>query len=86
MGRVMVMVGTEREIRKDLRDLRPILQPQSVAVIGASRQEGSVGQAVLQNLLLGRFTGVVYPVNPNARSVCGIRTYPTVLDLSLIHI
>jgi acetyltransferase len=80
-GQVMDMVATEWEVGKGLRDLRPILQPQSVAVIGASREEGSVGQAILQNLLLGRFTGVVYPVNPNARSVCGVRAYPTILDI-----
>ncbi len=64
-----------------VRDLRPVLEPQSVAVIGASRKGGSVGYAVLQNLLLGGFTGVVYPVNPNARSICGVRAYPSVLDI-----
>lgn len=71
----------ETRVIAGVRDLRPVLEPQSVAVIGASRQPGSVGYAVLQNLLMGRFTGVVYPVNPNARSICGVRAYPSVLDI-----
>jgi len=76
------MVTTEgEELLTGLHDLRPILEPQSVAVIGASRQPGTVGHAVLTNLLMGQFTGVVYPVNPNAKSICGVRTYPSVLDI-----
>lgn len=78
---VVNMVAEVQSAISGVRDLRPILEPQSVAVIGASRREDSVGYAVLQNLLQGRFTGVVYPVNPNARSVCGVRAYPTVLDI-----
>ncbi len=65
-----------------IRDLRAILEPSSVAVIGASREPGSVGHSVLQNLLMGHFVGVVYPVNPKARSVCGVRSYSSVLDIS----
>ncbi|MCS7224726.1 MAG: acetate--CoA ligase [Armatimonadetes bacterium] len=64
-----------------IRDLRPILEPSSVAVIGASREPGSVGHSVLQNLLMGLFTGVVYPINPKARSVCGVRAYASVLEV-----
>lgn len=63
------------------QDLKPVMEPQSIAVIGASRQEGSVGYAVLQNLLVGNFRGVIYPVNPKARSICGIRAYPSVLEI-----
>ncbi len=64
-----------------LHDLRHVLEPKTVAVIGASRQPGSVGYSILQNLLRGNFTGVVYPVNPRAHAICGVRAYPSVLDV-----
>ncbi len=69
------------ELLKGLHDLKPILEPQSVAVIGASRQPGTVGHAVLSNLLMGQFTGVVYPINPKARAICGVRAYPSILEV-----
>lgn len=75
------IVSEPEELFAGLHDLRPILEPQSVAVIGASRQPGSVGYAVLSNLLMGQFTGVVYPVNPKARSICGVRAYPSILEV-----
>jgi len=78
---VTQVVSEREEILEGLHDLRPILEPQSVAVIGASRQPGTVGYAVLSNLVMGQFTGVVYPVNPKARSICGVRAYPSVLEI-----
>ncbi len=77
----MIQVEEREQLFAGLHDLRTILEPQSVAVIGASRQPGSVGYAVLSNLLMGQFTGVVYPVNPKAKSICGVRTYPSVLEI-----
>ena len=78
----MTQIITEREeILEGLHDLRPILEPQSVAVIGASRQPGTVGYAVLSNLLMGQFTGIIYPVNPKAKSICGVRSYPSILEI-----
>lgn len=63
--------------------VRRLLSPKSVAVIGASRDPRSVGGAVFQNLLRGGFKGIVFPVNPNAPSVAGVMSYPTVLDVPL---
>ncbi len=77
----MIQVEEREQLFSGIRDLKPILEPQSVAVIGASRQPGSVGYAVLSNLLMGQFTGVVYPVNPKARSICGVRSYSRVLEI-----
>ncbi len=71
----------QEELLVGLRDLKPILEPQSVAVIGASRQPGTVGYAVLSNLLMGHFTGVVYPINPKARSICGVRAYASIMEV-----
>jgi acetyltransferase len=52
-----------------------------VAVIGASTRPDTVGHAAFKNLLFGGFKGCVYPVNPKAKSVLGVRAYPSVLDI-----
>lgn len=61
--------------------VRRILYPQSVAVIGASRQKESVGGALFRNLLNSSFNGPVFPINPTAVSIAGVLAYPTVLDV-----
>lgn len=58
-----------------------IFKPRSVAVIGASSREGSVGRALFANILFNGYTGVVFPVNPKAKSILGVKTYPSVLDI-----
>ena len=55
--------------------------PRTVAVIGASRERGTIGGEVLHNLLTYGFTGPVVPVNPNALAVQGVQAYPTVEDI-----
>lgn len=62
-------------------NLKYIFWPRSIAVVGASTKNGSVGQVTFANILLNGYTGVVYPVNLTARSVMGVKAYP-----SLIHI
>jgi len=62
------------------RDLSSIFAPRSVAVIGASRDPGKVGHAIFRNVLED-FQGVVYPVNPNAQAIRGVRAYPSVLEI-----
>jgi acetyltransferase len=64
-----------------LNQLDPILRPSSIAVIGASRTPGTVPHELVANLIRGGFTGPVYPVNPQARSICSIRAYRTVRDI-----
>jgi acetyltransferase len=61
-----------------IRPLDAIFRPGSVAVIGASEREGSVGRTVLWNLLSSPFGGIVYPVNPKHRHVLGIQSFPSV--------
>ncbi len=60
---------------------RYLFKPKSVAVIGASRSPGKVGHAILKNILDGGFPGGVYPVNPNADRILGLRCYPNVRDI-----
>jgi len=58
--------------------LDPIFNPQSIAVIGASRQVGAIGNIVTQNLIDGGYPGALYPINPGATEICGRRSYPSV--------
>ncbi len=74
-------VSRAREQAAEARSVANVLHPRSVAVVGASADPGKLGHVVLANLLRGQFTGPVYPVNPEARSVRGVRAYPTVLDI-----
>lgn len=68
----------ERERRSSVQSMTPLLRPRSIAVVGASRQSGSLGHEILRNLLLNEFAGPVYPVNPEATSIVGVPAYPTV--------
>lgn len=61
--------------------LRPLFRPNAVAVVGASRDPSGIGHRVLAGLLRAGFVGPVYPVNPRASEVCGLRAYPSVRDL-----
>src|SRR6059036_1447662 len=62
-------------------DLDALFAPKSIAVIGATNRQGSVGRAVFTNILLNEYTGTVYPVNPRDRSISGVRSYPSIHDL-----
>jgi acetyl coenzyme A synthetase (ADP forming)-like protein len=70
--------------------LDPILNPRSIAVIGASRMSNTIGHQIFANLLRYGFTGAVYPVNPHATSIQSVRAYPDVgalpepIDLAVV--
>jgi acyl-CoA synthetase (NDP forming)/GNAT superfamily N-acetyltransferase len=70
-----------RESHADVASLRPLLQPRSVAVVGASRRRGTVGRAILHNIVTGGFTGPVYAVNPHAQAIDGVPCVASVDDL-----
>ncbi len=61
--------------------LLPIFYPRSIAVIGASRDPGSVGAKLFDNLLSTGFTGPLYPVHPSANVIHSVRAYPSVLEI-----
>ena len=65
----------------NIESLRPLLSPQTVAIIGASRHPGTIGYLLLQCMVQAGFTGTVYPVNPNVDSVMSIKAYASVLDV-----
>ena len=64
-----------------MHSLDAIFSPRSVAVVGASTQPGKVGHDIFLNILKGSYTGVLYPVNPTARSIASVRAYPTLTDI-----
>ena len=70
-----------RESHADVESLRHLLDPESVAVIGASRRPGSVGRAILHSIITGGYAGRVYPVNPHARHIEGTHCVPSVDQL-----
>jgi len=64
-----------------MNKLKSIFYPRSIAVIGASRKPGSVGQSLLANIIGSRIQGIVYPVNPEAKGIIGIKSYPTITEI-----
>lgn len=72
--------------------LEKLFVPKSIAVIGASRQEGKVGHSVLKNLLQYGYPGKIYPINPKAEEILRTRTYSTIfavegeIDLAVVAI
>jgi acetyl coenzyme A synthetase (ADP forming)-like protein len=64
-----------------LADMRRIMQPAAVAVIGASAEDGKIGNSVMRNLINGGYMGPIYPVNPRADEVLGRKCYRSVKDI-----
>src|SRR5262245_16889286 len=60
------------------RPLDAIFAPRHVAVIGATDRQGSVGRAILMNLIATPFGGTIYPVNPKRDAILGIKAYPDI--------
>ncbi len=61
--------------------LKPLLQPKVIAVVGASRNREALGHIIFRNILHNGFTGTVYPVNPEADSVNGVKAYSAIKDI-----
>ena len=59
-----------------IRNLDHAVHPRSLAVFGASEREGSVGKAVMRNIVAGGFEGDIWPVNPKRGEACGRPCYP----------
>jgi acyl-CoA synthetase (NDP forming)/RimJ/RimL family protein N-acetyltransferase len=70
-----------RASRADIASLRALLQPASIAVVGAGRRRGSVGREILHNIVASRFGGAIYPVNPRGGIVEGLTCVTSPADL-----
>ncbi|RAI44829.1 CoA-binding protein [Rhodoplanes roseus] len=64
-----------------MRDIRPLVAPRSIAVIGASTNAQKSGGVLFHNLVRGDFAGPLYPINPNAAEVMGRKAYPSLADV-----
>lgn len=62
-------------------NLRAIFYPKNVAVIGASRERGKIGNNIVENLLKGGFRGQIYPVNPSGEQILGLKSYASVSEI-----
>lgn len=58
-----------------------VMKPRSIAVIGASNEQGKIGNSVMRNLIDGGFTGEIHPINPKADEVCGRKAYRSIADV-----
>jgi len=61
--------------------MKLFMEPESVAIIGVPRLTGPGSMSILENLVNAGFTGRLYPVNPNAEEILGMKCYPSVLDV-----
>jgi acetyl coenzyme A synthetase (ADP forming)-like protein len=64
-----------------LTSMNRIMQPKSVAVIGASSEDGKIGNSVMKNLINGGYKGNIYPIHPKATEILGYKAYPSVKDV-----
>jgi acetyltransferase len=75
-----------------LHNLDKIFKPESIAVVGASEKEGSIGYVHVQNLIQGGYQGKIFPVNPHYSAIHGLKAYPSIsridhaVDLAIIAI
>src|SRR6185312_660720 len=84
--RVILSDAPVKERRKYTREeiltsMRRLMKPNSVAVIGASNEQGKIGNSVMRNLVDGGFAGDIHPVNPKADDILGRKAYKSVTDV-----
>jgi len=61
-----------------MADLHKLFYPDAIAIVGASRHPGKIGYMILKNLIEYGYKGKIYPVNPNATEILGLKCYPKV--------
>jgi acyl-CoA synthetase (NDP forming)/GNAT superfamily N-acetyltransferase len=74
-------VMRSREHVAEAASIHRFFHPRSVAIIGASRRQDTIGQLLVHNLVTGDFTGRVYVVNPSANAVSGLPAYKSVNEI-----
>ena len=65
-------------------NLDKFFEPQSIAIIGASRKEGSLGRVFFDSLVKFKYKGQIFPINPQTDEISGIKCYSSVEDLPQI--
>ena len=64
-----------------LKSMNRIMRPKAVAVIGASAEDGKIGNSVMKNLINGGYKGQIYPIHPKAEEILGYKAYRSVKDV-----
>jgi acetyl coenzyme A synthetase (ADP forming)-like protein len=64
-----------------VEQMNRIMRPNAVAVIGASAENGKIGNSVMKNLINGGYQGAIYPIHPSAESILGKKAYKSVKDV-----
>jgi acetyl coenzyme A synthetase (ADP forming)-like protein len=64
-----------------VRQMSRIMKPEALAVIGASAEDGKIGNSVMKNLINGGYKGTIYPIHPKADEIMGIKAYKSVKDV-----
>ncbi|MEO6972454.1 MAG: acetate--CoA ligase family protein [Rhodoferax sp.] len=64
-----------------LVSMKRLMQPNAIAVIGASAEAGKIGNSVMKNLINGGYKGKIYPIHPKATEILGYKTYKSVKDV-----
>src|SRR5207245_8984632 len=64
-----------------VRQMNRIMKPDAVAVIGASVEDGKIGNSVMKNLINGGYQGAIYPIHPKVPEVLGRKAYKSVKDI-----
>ena len=81
LGRIMKHINKTVNMERTMNCIEPIIEPKSIAVVGATNRPGSVGLSVFRNLLQAGYQGVLYPVNPTANSIQGVKAYGSLTDI-----
>jgi len=71
----------KRTVEEILSKMNRIMRPDSVAVVGASSENGKIGNSVMKNLVNGGYKGQIYPINPKATEILGYKAYASVKDI-----
>src|SRR6185503_10372856 len=85
---VRIVVGDKPRARERfsqseiLAAMQRVMNPRSVAVIGASAEDGKIGNSVMKNLINGGYRGAIYPIHPKAHEILGRKVFPSVLDVA----
>ena len=68
-------------MKDNVTDLKPFFEPRSIAIVGASRKVGPGTANALENLIGYGYGGKIYPVNPKADEILGIKAYPSIASI-----
>lgn len=65
----------------NLKSLTPFFHPRTIALVGASRGQASIGYRLLESLQKSHFPGSIFPVNPHTTEIAGLRSFPSLQDI-----